>query len=125
MTFQTLDTKGKHFLNLVDSNNKPFEPLYIKDSSWLKFFGHSNSLYAKATRVIINHAPISGYRLRFFPREDFSCLCGLYPIKSRHYILHKCKMFNNYWNPRRNSISHFVLFFEFNLGIFAFNNTFI
>jgi len=46
--------------------------------SWLKYFGHSNSLYARATRTIINYAPIGEYRLRFFLREEFKCLCSLY-----------------------------------------------
>jgi len=122
MTFQASDTKEKYFLDLVDGNDKPIKLLYIKGGLWLKFFGHSNSLYTRATRAITNHAPISEYRLRFFPREDFSCPCRLYPIESRHHILHKCKRFNNYWNPRRDLISHFVLFLEFNPDTFAFNN---
>jgi len=125
MIFQASDIKGKHFLNLVDNDNNIIEPSYIKDSSWLKFFDHSNSLCIRALRAITNHAPISEYRLRFFPREDFSCPCGIYSIKSRCHILYECKRFNNYWNPRRDSISHFVLFLEFNLGIFAFHNTLI
>ena len=122
MTFQALDTKGKLFLDLVDVDDKPIELLYSKGSSWLKFFGHSNSLCTRASRAITNHAPISKYRIRFFPKEDFSCSCGSYPIKSRRHILHECRRFNNYWNPRRDSISHFVLFLEFNLGAFAFRN---
>ena len=122
MTFQASDTKGKHFLDLIDVDDKPIEPLYSKGSSWLKFFGHSNSLCARASRAITNHALISEYRIRFFPKEDFSCLCGSYPIESRHHILHECRRFNNYWNPRRDLISYFVLFLEFNLGAFAFRN---
>jgi len=56
----------------------------MKDSSWLKKISHSNSLYARATRAITNHASIEEYRLRFFPRENFSCLCRTYSIESRH-----------------------------------------
>ena len=37
----------------------------------------------RATRAITNHAPIGKYRLKFFPWEDFSCLCGTYPIETR------------------------------------------
>ena len=125
MTFQASDTKGKHFLDLVDIDNNPIKLLYTKGSSWLKFFGHSNSLCTRASRAITNHALISEYRIRFFPREDFSCPCGSYPIKSRYHILHEYRRFNNYWNPRRDSISHFVLFLEFNLSTFAFCNDFI
>ena len=46
-------------------------------------FGHSNSLCAKATRAIINYVPIGEYHVRFFPKEEFSYLCGLYSIKTR------------------------------------------
>ena len=97
--------------------------MYTKGRSWLKFLGHSNSLYARVTRVIVNHAPIDEYRLRFFPREDFSCLCKAYPIESRHHILHKCRRFNAYWNLRRDSISHFILFLEFNSRAFLLEMT--
>ena len=83
MMFQASDLKENQFLDLLDNNNNIIKPLYVKDGSWLKTFGHSNSLYMHATRAITNHAPISKYRLRFFPREEFKCPCGLYPIKSR------------------------------------------
>ena len=122
MMFQASDSKGKHFLDLVDSDDNSIKPLYIREGSWLGFFGYSNSLYTRVFRAITNHALISEYRLRFFPREDFSCLCESYPIESRSYILYECKRFNNYWNPRRDLISHFVLFLELNPGAFAFYN---
>ena len=72
------------------------------------------------TRTITNHAPISEYRFRFFPEEEFKCPCGSYPIKSQRYILHDCRRFNGYWNPRRLSLSHFVGFLEANPNAFAF-----
>ena len=123
LIFQALDLKGKQFLDLLDSNRNDLELSYIKSRSWLKFFGHSNSLCARVTRAITNHALTGKYRLRFFPREEFSCLYGFYPIKTRRYILYECKRFNNYWNPRRNLIGHFVIFLEFNPEAFAFQNT--
>jgi len=76
-----LDLKGKHFLDLLDNDNIT-ELSYIKGRSWLKYFGHSNSLSARAIRAITNHTPIGEYRLRFFPRKDFSCPCRLHPIES-------------------------------------------
>ena len=82
MTFQTSDLKEKHFLDLLDNDNNIIELTYIKGKLWLKYFGHSNLLCARATRVITNYAPISEYRLRFFFREEFSCLYRLYPIES-------------------------------------------
>ena len=100
MIFQASDFKGKHFLDLLDDNFNAIEPYYTKRGPWLKSFGHSNSLCVHATRAITNHASISEYRLRFFPREEFKCLCGLYPIKTRYHILHKYRRFNGYWNPR-------------------------
>ena len=120
--FQASDSKEKHFLDLVDSNDNLIKPSYIRRGSWLKFFTYSNSLCTRASRAITNHALISEYRIRFFPREDFSYLCGSYPIESRCHILYECRRFNNYWNPRRDLISHFVLFLEFNPGAFAFCN---
>ena len=112
ITFQALDFKEKQFLDLLDSNDNIIELLYIKGRSWLKFFIHSNSLYTRASRAITNHTLIGKYRLRFFPRKEFKCPYGLYPIKTRHYILHEYQRFNKYWNPRRDSISHFIMFLE-------------
>ena len=98
--FQVSDGKGNQFLNLLDDNSCVIEPFHIKDRSWLQLFGHSNSLCVCALRAITNHAPIREYRLRFFPREEFKCLCSVYSIESRRHILHNCSRFNGYWNPR-------------------------
>ena len=35
MMFQVSDMKERQFLELVDSDNNPLEPLYIKGSPWL------------------------------------------------------------------------------------------
>ena len=121
MSFQVLDLKGKNFLKLLDSDFKPIKLLAIKGSPWLQHFGHSNLLYARATRAIINHAPISKYHLRSFPREDFLCPCSLYPIETRWHILHDCKRFNKYWNPRRDTIAHFLSLLQFNSNAFSFD----
>jgi len=96
MSFQVLDNKGQNFLKLLDEDLKPIELLISKSGLWLKYFGHSNSLCARATRAIINHAPIGECHLRFFSWEEFKCPCNLYPIESRHQILHECKRYNNY-----------------------------
>ena len=112
MTFQASDFKGKQFLNLLDDELYPIEPSYTKGGLWLKHFGHSISLCVRATRAITNHAPTGEYRLRFFLKEDFSCLYGFYLIESRCHILHECRRFNNYWNLMRDTISQFVSFLE-------------
>jgi len=106
MMFQASDGKGKHFLDLIDDNLNTIKPAYTKGGPWLQVFGHSNSLCARAMRAITNHAPTGEYQLRFFPNEDFKCPCNNYPIESRRHILHKCRRFNGYWNPRRDSLNH-------------------
>ena len=118
--FQALDLKGNQFLDLLDGDNNIIEPSYTKGGSWLKVFDHSNSLYACALRVITNHAPIGKYRLRFFLREKFRYLCGLYSIELRCHILHEYRRFNGYWNLRRDFLCYFVMFLEANLSAFAF-----
>ena len=46
MIFQASDDKGRNFLDLVDDDNNPLELSYSKGSTWLQYFGHSNSLCA-------------------------------------------------------------------------------
>ena len=120
MTFQVLDGKGNYFLDLVDNNLNIIKHMYTKGGPWLQVFGYSNLLCACTMRAITNHAPIGEYWLRFFPKEDFKCSCGNYLIESRRHILHKCRRFNRYWNPRRDSLNHFTMFLIANLLAFAF-----
>jgi len=120
MTFQVSDGKGRHFFNLVNNYLETIELSYTKGGPWLQSFGHSNSLCTRATRAITNHALIGGYRLWFFPNEDFKCPCGSYPIETRRHILHKYTRHNGYWNPRRDALSHFVMFLSANPRAFAF-----
>jgi len=63
MTFQALEGKGKHFLDLLDDDLNAIEPSYTKGGPWLQSFGHSNSLCTYATRAITNNTPIEEYRL--------------------------------------------------------------
>ena len=120
MTFQASDGKGRNFLDLLDNEFNVIEPHFTKGGPWLQTFGHSNSLCAHAVRAITNHTPIGEYRLRFFPGMNFLCPCSNYPIETRRHILHECRRFNGYWNPRRDSLSHFVMFLMANPNAFAF-----
>jgi len=120
MMFQALDGKGRQFLNLVDNNLNIIEPAYTKGGPWLQVFSHSNLLCAHATRAITNHAPIGEYCLRFVPNKDFKCPCSNYSIESRRHILHECMRFNRYWNPRRVSLSYFIMFLIANPNTFTF-----
>ena len=125
ITFQASDGKENQFLNLLDDNSCIIKPSYIKEGLWLQSFRHLNSLCMHMTRTITNHASISEYRLRFFPREEFKYSYSVYLIESRRHILHNCSRFNSYWNPRRDSLSHFVMFLKANPNAFAFlNNTY-
>ena len=123
MTFQASEGKDKNFLELLDDDLNVVEPSYAKGSLWLQLFGHSNSLCTRATRAITNHVLIGEYRLRFFPNMEFSCLYNEYPIKSRRHILYDCKRFNRYWNPRRDTLKHFVMFLNANPNAFAFHDS--
>jgi len=123
ITFQASNFKESQFLDLVNDDNNSIEPTYAKNRSWLKSFSHSNLLCARATRAITSHALIGEYRLWFFPREEFKCSYGFYPIKSRHHILHECGRFNRYWNLRRDLLSYLVMFLVFNLSVFSFSNS--
>ena len=118
MTFQASDDKECLFLGSVDDKNNPLKLSYAKGRIWLRHFSHSNLLYARALRAIVNYVLTGKHCLRFFLNKTFHCLCGSYLIKTRHHILHDCKCFNSYWNPRRDSISHFILFLEFNSSAF-------
>ena len=122
MMFQASDGKGNQFLDLLDDDFNPIELSYTKGGPWLQVFGHSNSLCACATRAITNHAPIGKYRLRFFPSKDFLCPCNNYPIESRRHILYECRRFNGYWNLRRDSLNHFIMFLIANPNAFAFTD---
>ena len=114
--------KGKQFYDLVDDNLEIIELSYTKGGPWLQSFGHSNLLCARATRAITNHTPIGEYHLWFFPKEDFKYLYEYYPIETRRHILYECTRYNGYWNPRRNTLSHFVMFLSANPEAFAFTD---
>jgi len=125
MMFQASYGKGKQFLDLLDDNSNAIELSYVKGGPWLQVFGQSNSLCMHMTRAITNHAPIGEYRLRFFPKKEFKYPCSVYPIESRRHILYDYSRFNGYWNPRRDSLSHFVIFLKTNPKTFAFlSNTY-
>ena len=110
-----LNFKGKYFLNLLEDNLHPIKPLYIKKGVWIKHFKHLNSLCTKATKAITNYTAIKEYHLYSFPRENFSYPCGSYSVEIRHYIIHNCRKFNNYWNLIKDMISQFISFLKYNL----------
>ena len=120
MPFQVSDGKGRNFLKLLDDNLNAIKLSYTKGGPWLQAFGHSNLLCTRVARAITNHAPIGDYRLQFFPGMDFTCPCNNYPIETRRHILYECQRYNWYWNPRRDTLNHFVMFLTANPNAFAF-----
>ena len=95
--FKTLNLKG-NFIKLLNNDLSDIKPFYTKEGPWIEAFGFSNLLCTQATWTITNHAPIEEYRLYFFPKEEFKCSCGLYPIKTHYHILYNCRRFNKGWN---------------------------
>ena len=71
-------------------------------------------------RAITNHVLIGKYHLRFFPRESFKCSYGLNSVKSRQYVFHEYRRYNNYWNPNREFLKHFIAFLELIPEAFSF-----
>jgi len=77
----------------------------------------------KSTVNDLDNVPIGKYQLRFFSKEEFKCLYGNFLIESRRHILHDCMRFNGYWNPRQDSLDHFVMFLVTNPAVFAFTDS--
>ena len=61
MTFQESDIKERNFPDLLDDDSSSLKLSTIKSRSWLQYFGHSNSLCARAIRAIVNYTPIREY----------------------------------------------------------------
>ena len=86
MSFNHPTIQCRHFLPLKDRNQRIIQSSYSKDGSWLLYIGKSVILCARATRAILNHAPIGEYRQRFFPAECTQCLCGYCQVETQWHI---------------------------------------
>ena len=75
-SFNHPTVQGWHFLPLRDKNQWFLQPSYSKGDSWLPYIGQSITLCARATKAILNYAPIGKYRQCFFPAEYTQCPCG-------------------------------------------------
>jgi len=123
MYIQASEYKERNFLKLNDNNYQPICPTYSKGSAWLKYFSLSNSMYTCITRLITNHISTGEYKLRFFPKEFFICLCKVCSIEMRRYILFNCVCYRKSWNPRRKSLKNILTFLEFNSEAFCFQDS--
>jgi hypothetical protein len=88
----TLDSRkpsvrGKQYLF---SGRRPPKPTTKTGGGlFMRAFGSSNSLAARAARAITNHAPIGEYRRRFFPRQRRDCVdCGV--EQTRAHVINIC-----------------------------------
>ena len=113
--------QGRHFLTLRGKNRKPLQPSYSKSGSWLTHIGQSVTLCARATRAILNHAPIEEYRQRFFSAKCIQCPCGHCQVETQQHIFANCFRFAH--SPLIDpspSIKDFVDFLKEHPSAFAF-----
>ena len=119
--FNCLTIQGQHFLPLRDRNRQFLQPSYSKGGSWLPHIGQLVTLCARATRAILNHAPIGEYRQCFFPAECTQCLCGHCQVETWWHIFANCPRFAH--SPLidpSSFVKDFVDFLKKHPGVFAF-----
>ena len=120
-SFSYPSSQGRHFLSLKGGNRKSLQPSYTKGGSWLLFIAESVTLCARATRAILNHAPIGEFRQCFFPAECTQCPCGHCQVETRRHILADCSRFAHApLTDRSPSIKDFVKFLKEHPSAFAF-----
>jgi hypothetical protein len=108
--------KGAQFLPLT-SKGKPVQPSTKNGGPWIDNFGESPPLMARATRVILNHAPIGAYRARFNlidteRSRDSQVNCRVCRrVQTREHILSHCPLYQRAAHP-----GSVVLFHEFLSG---------
>ena len=76
-------SQGRYFLPLKGGIKNLLQLSYAKGGGWLPFIGELVILCARATRAILNHAPIGEFRQRFFPAECIQCPCGHCQVETR------------------------------------------
>jgi len=121
MSFQASDKKGKSFLEITNNKGEDLIPSHENGRPWLTYIGHSNSLCARLTCLITNHAPIGEYRKRFFPQEESLCNCSANIIETRDRILYECRKYNETWRPPDLSIVSILTFLKENPNAFSFD----
>jgi len=119
MFFENAPYRGSQFLDTYDDDDKLVTPTYTKGGSWLTTIGISNSICARATCLITNHAPIGEYRARFHPNKNTSCLCSSTQLETRHHILRQCPLYKGH-NCVGYVLSKIVDFLQSNPRAFCF-----
>ena len=96
---------------------------YAKGGGWLPFIGESVTLCARATRAILNHAPIGEFRQRFFPAECTQCLCGHCQVETHRHIFANCRWFAYFpLTDLAPTVKDFVKFLKEHPSAFAFSS---
>ena len=121
-SFKDSKKKGQLFLEFEDDNEKVLKPTYSKGGSWLPHIGISNSICARFTCMMLEHAPIGEYRQRFFSNTPIHCPCGEADVEMREHIFMQCKRYDSSSRLRDICISSFVEFIISNLTFFCFDN---
>ena len=118
------DYLGHNFLRLREPNGKQIRPMYSNGGAYLRWVNHENTLCARYTRAILNHAPLGDYMHRFnIPGYDtHECECGCPGRQqNRHHIFTWCGvLLTNNSDPR--FIQELVDYLEENPKAFAFSS---
>jgi len=114
-------SQGRYFLPLKGGIKNLLQPSYAKGEGWLPFIGKSVTLCARATRAILNHAPIGEFRQRFFPAECTQCPYGHCQVETCRHIFANCYRFAHF--PLTDlvpTVKNFVKFLKEHPSAFAF-----
>ena len=116
-------SQGRYFLSLKGGIKNLLQPFYAKGGGWLPFIGESVTLCARATRAILNHAPIGEFRQRFFPVECTQCPCSHCQVETCRHIFANCRWFAHF--PLTDlvpTVKDFVKFLKEHPSAFAFSS---
>ena len=120
MSFNHPTIQGRHFLPFRDRNQWILQPSYFKSGSWLPHIGQSVTLCARATRAILNHAPIGEYKQCFFPAEYTQCPCGHCHVKTcQHIFVNKGLWANQGQIDPFSLVKNFINFLKKYLSVFT------
>jgi hypothetical protein len=131
--------RGSNFLHLWGKEGKMPRPSSHKGGKWLQAFGSDIRLCARASRAILNHAPIGAYR-QWFHVGDCNYWCHyredtqpgvMGTLKTRHHLLTNCAAvdYPDYgrWNTEPNQwrppllLEEFLKMLKVNPKLFAFS----
>jgi hypothetical protein len=88
--FQSPSYRGRNFLNLLGKKDKPRVPTYLAGGSWLPDLGDARAC-ARVCRVILNHAPMGEFRVRYNLGGFCNCeYCDTGARQTRAHLLGVC-----------------------------------